>query len=90
MAAGCVPVCYEAVGGRDFLRDGENAIVFPNHDVYALVERVCELMDHAEISEPLLDRLRAGGARTAATFSPRSNRRGAGRVLRRAPVQPAP
>lgn len=70
MAAGCIPVCYEAVGGRDFLRDGENAVVFPNHDVYALVERVCELVDGGAELEPSLERLRAGGARTAASFRP--------------------
>jgi Glycosyl transferases group 1 len=70
MAAGCIPVCYEAVGGRDFLRDGENAVVFPTHDVYALVERVCELMDGGAALEPLLDKLRAGGAQTAAAFRP--------------------
>lgn len=66
MAAGCIPVCYEAGGGRDFLRDGENAVVFHNQQVYALVERVCELMD----GEPLLERLRAGGRETAASFRP--------------------
>lgn len=68
MAAGCIPVCYEAGGGRDFLRDGENAVVFHNQQVYALVERVCELMDGDE--GPLLERLRAGGRATAASFRP--------------------
>ena len=70
MAAGCVPLCYEAVGGRDFLRDGENAIVFGNQDVYALVERVAELIDLGEERETLLARLRAGGRSTAASFRP--------------------
>ena len=70
MAAGCVPICYEAIGGRDFLRDGENAIVFGNHEVYALVERVCELMDRLAENEPLLARLRAAGRRTAEAFRP--------------------
>lgn len=72
MAAGCVPVCYEAGGGRDFLRDGENAVVFPNQQVYALVERVCELMDRLDEHGPLLERLRAGGRETAASFRPES------------------
>jgi hypothetical protein len=65
MAAGCVPLCYLAVGGRDFLLDGENALVFPDHDVYALVARLCELMDGLESAAALLERLRAGGRRTA-------------------------
>jgi glycosyltransferase involved in cell wall biosynthesis len=70
MAAGCVPVCYEAFGGRDFLRDGENAIVFPNQDVYALVDRICDLVDRCDEQGPLLARLRSGGGSTAATFRP--------------------
>jgi glycosyltransferase involved in cell wall biosynthesis len=72
MAAGCVPVCYEAGGGRDFLLDGQNAVVFANQEVYALVERVCELLDRCEEIEPFLERLRAGGERTAASFRPES------------------
>ena len=36
MAAGCIPVCYEAFGGQDYLRDGENAYVFPTHHAYPL------------------------------------------------------
>lgn len=70
MAAGCVPVCYQAGGGRDFLRDGENAVVFSNQEVYALVERVCDLIDRFEEHGPFLERLRAGGARTASSFTP--------------------
>jgi glycosyltransferase involved in cell wall biosynthesis len=70
MAAGCIPICYEAVGGRDFLCDGENAVVFPNHEVYALVERVCELVDTFAEGDALRARLRAGGESTAASFRP--------------------
>jgi hypothetical protein len=70
MAAGCIPVCYEAVGGREYLRDGDNAIVFPNQDVYALVERVSELAGAFAERQPFLERLRAGGRRTAASFRP--------------------
>lgn len=68
MAAGCVPVCYDAGGGGDFLRPGENAIVFPNQHVYRLVERVCELMDSASETAELLERIRKGGRETAAAF----------------------
>jgi glycosyltransferase involved in cell wall biosynthesis len=70
MAAGCIPICYEAFGGRDFLRDGENAIVFPSHDVYALVERVTELVDGFDEHDARLTRLRDGGRTTAAAFRP--------------------
>jgi len=70
MASGCIPLCYEAVGGRDFLRDGENAIVFGNQEVYDLVERVCDLIDRFAEQEPWLAGLRAAGERTAASFQP--------------------
>jgi len=79
MAAGCIPVCYEAVGGRDFLRGGENAVVFANHDVYELVERVCELVD--EIRPIDLERLRAGGRSTAAAFRPEITAEALGRFF---------
>jgi hypothetical protein len=75
MAAGCVPICYEAVGGHDFLRDGDNAIVFPTHHVYALVERVAELVASYDEHEPQWARLRAGGGRTAASFTPEATAR---------------
>jgi hypothetical protein len=70
MAAGCVPICYEAGGGRDYLKPNENAIVFPNQHVYRLVERVCDLMDHCDQMSDELQRLRDGGRVTASTFQP--------------------
>jgi hypothetical protein len=70
MAAGCVPICYEAFGGRDFLRDGENAFVFANQEVYAIVERVCELVDRFAEHEPSLARMREGGRSTAESYRP--------------------
>ena len=75
MAAGCVPVCYEAYGGRDFLRDGENAIVFPTHDVYELVERVRGLVATYDEHDPGLARLREGAGRTMASFTPEATAR---------------
>jgi hypothetical protein len=81
MAAGCVPICYEAFGGRDFLRDGENGVIFPTHHVYDLVERVCELVDRIDEQAPYLARLRAGGRRTAETFRPESTAQALGRFF---------
>ena len=40
-------VCYDAFGGQDFLNDGENAFVFPNHHVYPLVEKTLALTGEA-------------------------------------------
>jgi hypothetical protein len=90
MAAGCIPICYEAVGGRDFLRDGENAVVFTNHDVYALVERVCELMDDPAEPAGFLDRLREGGRSTAASFRPESTAEALARFFAAFPAGPRP
>lgn len=70
MAAGCVPICYEAGGGRDFLRPGENAVVFANQQVFELVERVCQFMDDGGQANDLLEKLRKGGRETAASFNP--------------------
>jgi glycosyltransferase involved in cell wall biosynthesis len=75
MAAGCIPVCYEATGGRDFLKDGSNAIVFSNQQVFALVERVCELVDHFDENTEMFSTLRAGGRETALSFSPENTAR---------------
>lgn len=72
MAAGCVPLCYEAGAGRDFLRDGDNALVFPNQQVFALVEKLCELMDRYDAGE-LTSQLavwRDGGRRTLDHYQP--------------------
>ncbi|MFL6196217.1 MAG: glycosyltransferase [Thermoanaerobaculia bacterium] len=90
MAAGCIPVCYEAGGGREFLRDGENAVVFPNQAVYALVERVCDLVDRFEEHGPFLDRLREGGARTAAEYRPEGTARALARFFASTLALPAP
>ena len=51
MAAGCLPVCYEAVGGRDFLRDGVNSCVFPNHHLFALLDRLFSLLEAGPCGE---------------------------------------
>lgn len=68
MASGCIPVCYEAYGGQDFLRDGENAYVFPNHYLYPLVERLFELMEGYGEMAAEFARIRANGCRTAAGY----------------------
>jgi hypothetical protein len=65
MAAGCIPLCYEAVGGRDFLVDGENAYVFPNGDIVPLVERLFALLEGYEHQQEELASLRSRARATA-------------------------
>ena len=74
MAAGCVPVCYEAVGGRDFLTDGVDAFVFDNHHAYALVERLLELVEIEEVDPGRLLEMRLRARATAARFSEAATR----------------
>jgi hypothetical protein len=69
MAAGCIPICYEAFGGRDYLRDGENAYVFPTHHAYPLVERTLELMASWDANSRELGKIRRGGQITARRYT---------------------
>jgi len=69
MAAGCIVLCYEAYGGRDFLRDGENAHVFPNHYVFPLLERLFALMDGFEERQHDMARMRRSAYATASSFT---------------------
>jgi len=69
MAAGCIVLCYEAYGGRDFLRDGENAHVFPNHYVFPLLERLFALMDGFEERQDEMARMRRSAYATASSFT---------------------
>jgi hypothetical protein len=69
MAAGCIPVCYEAFGGQDYLRDGENAYVSPTHHAYPLIERTLELMASWDAKQKELARIRRGGQATARRYT---------------------
>ena len=74
MAAGCIPVCYDAYGGRDYLADGENAFVFPNHHVFPLAEKLLELTDGAPERSADLARMRARARETAGRFTREATR----------------
>lgn len=68
MAAGCLAVCYEAFGGRDYLAYRENAFVFPNNDVFALVEELLSLIDDYEARREELATVRARARATAERY----------------------
>jgi hypothetical protein len=68
MAAGCIPVCYEAYGGQDYLRDGRNGYVFPNHHLNPLVERLFELIDDYGNRSEELAAMRTRAYETAARY----------------------
>jgi Glycosyl transferases group 1 len=69
MAAGCIPICYEAFGGKDYLRDGENAYVFPTHHAYPLIEHTLELMASWDAKQREVARIRRGGQATARSYT---------------------
>jgi glycosyltransferase involved in cell wall biosynthesis len=68
MAAGCIPVCYEAYGGKDFLATGTNAYVFPNNYVYPLTGALLELMENYDSLQDELSRVRANAHRSACRY----------------------
>jgi hypothetical protein len=69
MAAGCVPICYEAFGGKDFLRNKRNAYVFPTHHAYPLLEHTLELMASWDRRTAEIEKIRRGGRATAARYT---------------------
>ena len=69
MAAGCIPICYDAFGGRDFLRDGHNAYVFPNHYAYPLLDKLFDLMDRYDQMQEELARMRMHAYATACQYT---------------------
>lgn len=71
MAAGAVPVCYEAYGPRDYLRDGGNAIVFSNNSLFPLLNEIVDLMGSPQREARLLP-LRRGAYATARTYDRKS------------------
>jgi glycosyltransferase involved in cell wall biosynthesis len=62
MASGCIPICYDAFGGRDFLVDGENAFVFPNHHIFPLIEKTLALTVESGLAGASAGTLPARGA----------------------------
>jgi glycosyltransferase involved in cell wall biosynthesis len=69
MASGCIPICYEAFGGRDYLKNGTNAFVFPTHHVYPLVEWTLQLMASYDSRKRELSKVRRHALATAQRYS---------------------
>lgn len=69
MAAGCIPLCYEAYGGMDYLEDGRNAYVFPNNYVYPLIDKLFGLIENYDNIQDELDRIRENAYKTALGYT---------------------
>jgi glycosyltransferase involved in cell wall biosynthesis len=68
MAAGCLPLCYEGLGGRDFLRAGLDSFVFRTHDYFALVEALDELLQRFEERRGEILQMRLAAIEAASRF----------------------
>jgi glycosyltransferase involved in cell wall biosynthesis len=84
MATGRPVVATGTGGSAEYLRDGENAMLFPPGDAGALAAALRRLADDAS----LRDRLRAEGLRTAANFTAEAFNRRLEEVLRGAVTTP--
>ncbi|MDB4587714.1 glycosyltransferase [bacterium] len=69
MAAGCVVHTYSAIGGRDFLRDGWNARVFENLEVFQQLDAAIALIEGEPSAVAAAETMQINGWTTAAQFS---------------------
>ncbi len=69
MAAGCVSICYEGFGPRDYMVNGKNAFVFPNNEAYQLSNFVFDLIDNYEAKADLIKEVRQAGYELADTYN---------------------
>lgn len=69
MAAGCIPICYDAYGGHDYLKNNVNAYVFKNNHIYTLAEKLFYLIDNYENSQIELSNIRNNAYSTALCYT---------------------
>ena len=75
MASGAIVICYDGFGGRDYLRDGVNAFVFPNHHIFPLLDRALDLILRHDELVRTLEGIRQNGFRTAWEYREESTER---------------
>lgn len=69
MSAGCISICYEGFGPRDYMVNGKNAFVFPNNEAYRLSNFVFDLIDNFDAKQEELKRVREEGYKLASTYN---------------------
>jgi glycosyltransferase involved in cell wall biosynthesis len=69
MAAGCIPICYDAYGGLDYLIAGVNAYVVPNRHVFPLIDKVLDLTGRYDAMRDELAEVRRNGIETALAYT---------------------
>ncbi len=68
MAAGAIPFCFESIGGHEYIRDGENARLFPNHHVFPLMFALEEGMSQFDQDRHSFQEMRTHAFDTASRF----------------------
>ena len=69
MAAGCIPVCYDAFGGIDYLQNNTNAYVFNNNHIYPLLEKLFYLIDNYDDMQDDFSNIRKCAYETALGYT---------------------
>lgn len=69
MSAGCISICYEGFGPRDYMVNEKNAFVFPNNEAYRLSNHVFDLIENFEQKTTQLKSIREEGYRLSATYN---------------------
>lgn len=69
MSAGCIAICYEAFGPRDYMINNKNAFVFPNNEVFRLSNHVFDLIENFDQKQIQLKNIREEGQKLAATYN---------------------
>lgn len=69
MAAGCINLCYEGYGPRDFLKNNENAFVFQNNYIYEMAEKLTDLITNFDNHQRLLSSIQQQAFSTANNYS---------------------
>ncbi len=69
MATGCIPLCYEAYGPKDYLINGFNSFVFENHDIFGLAQKIIDLVQNFPTVEHTLLAHRENARNTAMKYT---------------------
>lgn len=69
MAAGCINICYEAFGPKDFLEPSKNAFVFNNNEAIDLSEKIIDLIQNHPDNEDELKEIRIHAYKTALKYT---------------------
>jgi glycosyltransferase involved in cell wall biosynthesis len=68
MASGCINLCYDGYGPKDFLENKKNAYVFHNNNIYPLLEKLFDIIDKEDLYIEELNDIRKSAYATAELY----------------------